>query len=57
MVTVGGSSTTGLMAACDWEMKGVAVCDISTLNWGSVYDVDAGKYEVPAEVYRAIDGE
>lgn len=57
MVTVGGSSTTDLMAACDWEMKGVAVCDISTLNWGSVYDVDAGKYEVPAEVYRAIDGE
>lgn len=57
MLTVGGSSTTDLMAACDWEMKGVAVYDVSRLNWGSVYNVDAGEYEVPAEVYRTIGGE
>lgn len=54
MLTVGGNSDVD---QCDWEMKGVGVYDLSTLNWGDKYDAEAGEYEVPAKVYRVIHGE
>ncbi|KAI9931940.1 hypothetical protein MW887_009441 [Aspergillus wentii] len=57
MLTVGGSSTDALTAACDWETKGVAVYDISSLTWGSTYDASASAYEVPSLVYDTVGGD
>ncbi|KAL1647407.1 hypothetical protein SLS58_002735 [Diplodia intermedia] len=72
MLTVGGTmdafvydvETRGAQAAainasaltCDWETKGVAVLDMSTLKWGSVFDAYAAAYRVPDDVVRAIGG-
>lgn len=41
---------------CDWESKGVAILDLSTLVWGSVYDAHAESYLVPTPVVKAIGG-
>lgn len=53
MITVGGNTTN---EKCDWEKKGVAVLDMTTVNWGSVFDADAGAYKVPRAVLGAIGG-
>ncbi|EAW07453.1 putative cell wall anchored protein [Aspergillus clavatus NRRL 1] len=55
MVSVGGASSDNL-STCDWEYKGVAMYDLSTLTWGSVYNALAPEYEVPAAIYRVIGG-
>ncbi|KAL0258908.1 hypothetical protein SLS55_006412 [Diplodia seriata] len=41
---------------CDWETKGVAVLDMSTMKWGSVFDAYAAAYRVPDAVVGAIGG-
>lgn len=57
MLTVGGAATVAnKFAPCDWQLKGVGVFDISTLIWGSVYDMNAPAYEVPAQVISTIGG-
>ena len=55
MITVGGLLYPNL-TSCDWESKGVAIYDLSTLNWGSVYSANAGAYQVPAPVVQSIGG-
>ncbi|KAF4253989.1 hypothetical protein CNMCM8812_003815 [Aspergillus fumigatus] len=55
MLTVGGASSDDL-STCDWEYRGVAIYDMSTSTWGSVYDAFAADYAVPAKVYQVIGG-
>lgn len=58
MLTVGGSLSpaNNLTEQCDWESKGVAILDLSTLQWGSAFDAYASPYEVPQNIYQEIGG-
>lgn len=53
MLTVNGVAN---VSKCDWETKGVAILDMSTMTWGSVFDANARTYEVPKQVYQVIGG-
>jgi len=54
MLTVGGNITNGL--ECDWEVKGVAVWEMSTLTWGSVFMTNLSDYQVPQRVLEFTGG-
>jgi hypothetical protein len=54
MITVGGNMTNGLV--CDWEVKGVAVWELSTLTWGSVFLTNLTDYQVPQKVLALTGG-
>ncbi|KAF2087703.1 hypothetical protein K490DRAFT_73631 [Saccharata proteae CBS 121410] len=41
---------------CDWEYKGVAIFDLTTLKWGSAFDADAASYQVPDNIVSVIGG-
>ena len=56
MITVGGLLYPNLTTTCDWESKGVAIYDLSTLTWGSVYAAGPAPYQVPAPVVQSIGG-
>jgi len=56
MITIGGSDTTKLTSACDWESKGVAILDMSTMDWGSTYTAGDEDYVVPDAVVQLIGG-
>ncbi|KAJ5578364.1 uncharacterized protein N7459_007328 [Penicillium hispanicum] len=56
MLTVGGAKYTNLTNGYDWEVKSVAILDLSTLQWGSVYNVNSGVYMVPSKIYNVIGG-
>jgi hypothetical protein len=57
MITVGGGGkSSNITSDCDWETKSLAVLDLSTIGWSSVYDAGAPAYEVPDEVVKAIGG-
>jgi hypothetical protein len=56
MVTVGGDASWDLVTGCDWELKGLAIMDMSTFEWGSVYNAYAGNYQVPSQIYSVIGG-
>jgi hypothetical protein len=54
MITVGGNiSNTGI---CDWETKGVAVLDMSTVTWGSVFQSNQSDYQLPQAVLSVTGG-
>lgn len=54
MITVGGNITN---INCDWERKGVAVLELSTIDWGSVYRTNTtSEYQVPKNVLAATGG-
>lgn len=54
MLTVGGNNTNTL--DCDWELKGVAVWDMSTLKWDSIFRTDLPDYQVPSRVLGLTGG-
>jgi hypothetical protein len=54
MITVGGNNTNGL--TCDWEVKGVAVWDLTTLTWGSVFSTNLSSFQVPEKVLGVTGG-
>ncbi|EOA85557.1 uncharacterized protein SETTUDRAFT_161884 [Exserohilum turcica Et28A] len=54
MITVGGNKTNGL--TCDWEIKGVAVWEMSTLTWGSVFMINLSNFEVPQKLLSVTGG-
>jgi Kelch motif len=57
MITVGGGGKyTNITSDCDWEVKSLAVLDLSTIGWGSVFDANAPNYEVPSAVVAVIGG-
>lgn len=57
MITVGGGGkSSDITSDCDWEQKSLAVLDLSTIGWGSIYDAEASPYEVPDAVVKIIGG-
>ncbi|ETI28220.1 hypothetical protein G647_00669 [Cladophialophora carrionii CBS 160.54] len=57
MITVGGGGkSSNISSDCDWEQKSLAVLDLSTIKWGSVYDAAAPAFEVPEAVVKVIGG-
>jgi hypothetical protein len=54
MITVGGNNTNGL--TCDWEVKGVAVWELTTLTWGSVFSTNLSAFQVPDKVLSITGG-
>jgi hypothetical protein len=56
MITVGGFSSAKINSTCDWEAKGVAILDMATMKWGSVFDAGAAPYTVPPAVVADIGG-
>lgn len=55
MITLGGAETLKL-DQCDWEVKGIAVYDISENQWGSVYVSSLTNYTIPASITSVIGG-
>jgi hypothetical protein len=53
MLTLGGNITT---LECDWEAKGIAVLDMTTITWGSVFQADAEPFKVPQRLLNTIGG-
>ncbi|TLD27443.1 host cell factor [Venturia nashicola] len=56
MLTVGGSLNMNATSGCDWEEKGVAILDLSTKQWGSVFNAKAPAYTVTQDVVNVIGG-
>ncbi|KIW24227.1 uncharacterized protein PV07_09955 [Cladophialophora immunda] len=57
MITVGGGGkSSNISSDCDWEQKSLAVLDLSTIGWSSVFDAAAPLYDVPDDVVTAIGG-
>ena len=54
MITVGGNNTNGL--TCDWEVKGVAVWELTSLTWGSVFLNNLTEFQVPQKVLSTTGG-
>ncbi|USP76833.1 hypothetical protein yc1106_04107 [Curvularia clavata] len=53
MITVGGNTP---LNECDWEVKGVAVWDLTIMQWGSVFVADALDFQVPRQLQNATGG-
>jgi hypothetical protein len=56
LLTVGGSLSTNVTETSDWETKSVAIMDISTKQWGSVYNAYAAPYQVTSDLFAVIGG-
>ncbi|KAL5365303.1 hypothetical protein BJX96DRAFT_181507 [Aspergillus floccosus] len=56
MLAVGGVASDGPMSRCDGEQTGVAVFDLTDLEWRSVYSPSAPAYQVPGPILRTIGG-
>jgi hypothetical protein len=56
MLTVGGSLNQNVTSGCDWEEKGVAIIDLSTKTWGSVFNAKAPAYTVTQDTVNVIGG-
>ncbi|KAH8719221.1 hypothetical protein GQ44DRAFT_390314 [Phaeosphaeriaceae sp. PMI808] len=57
MITTGGRNIRrNVTDYCDWELHGIAVLDMPTMTWGSVYNATRGQYEVSAGVVDKIGG-
>lgn len=55
MVTVGGNITRN-NGQCDWELKGVAFLDMTTVTWGSVFLPNTSSYQVPQKLFGVTGG-
>lgn len=56
MLTVGGNEGSSITSNCDWETKSVAIYDMATLQWGSIFTYNAPPYEVPQRLTDVIGG-
>lgn len=54
LVTVGGNITNS--RKCDWERKGLAFLDMTTITWGSVFLTNTTGFEVPQKLLGATGG-
>jgi hypothetical protein len=54
MITVGGNVSNS--QACDWEVKGVAVWELTSLTWGSVFMTNLTDYQVPQPILPFTGG-
>ena len=56
MLTVGGADSINLYDNCDWEIKGVAILNVSSIIWGSVFEANGADYRVPDQVVSLVGG-
>jgi hypothetical protein len=57
MITTGGRNIRrNVTDYCDWERHGIAVLDMPTMNWGSIYNATVGQYEVSPLIVDKIGG-
>ncbi|KAH7390995.1 hypothetical protein DE146DRAFT_151393 [Phaeosphaeria sp. MPI-PUGE-AT-0046c] len=57
MITTGGHNIRrNVTDYCDWELHGIAVLDMPTMTWGSVFNATYGEYEVSTDVVNKIGG-
>ena len=56
LLTVGGVADANVTKKCDWETKSVAIMDLSTKTWGSVYNANAAPYTVTSDLLPVIGG-
>ena len=57
MITTGGRNIRrNITDYCDWELHGIAVLDLPTMTWGSVFNATSGTYEVSSSVVDKIGG-
>ena len=56
MMTIGGTNDTNFLRGCDWETMGVALYNLNTGVWGSVYNASAGPYQVAENISQIIGG-
>ncbi|KAH7392922.1 hypothetical protein BKA66DRAFT_509939 [Pyrenochaeta sp. MPI-SDFR-AT-0127] len=57
MITTGGRNIRrNITDYCDWELHGIAVLDMPTMTWGSVFNATYGDYEVSNMVVDKIGG-
>lgn len=58
MITVGGKDSSNLdkQLPCDWEVAGIGIFNMSSLQWGSTFKSEehAGPYSVPNKVLEQI---
>jgi hypothetical protein len=54
LVTVGGNITN--IKACDWERKGIAFLDMTSVTWGSVFLTNTSEYLVSEKLLGATGG-
>ncbi|OCK74540.1 hypothetical protein K432DRAFT_429967 [Lepidopterella palustris CBS 459.81] len=55
LLTVGGSLNKTLND-CDWEVRGVAIYDLSAALWGTVFNANAPAYNVTPAIVKAVGG-
>jgi hypothetical protein len=57
MITTGGHNIRrNVTDYCDWELHGIAVLDMPSMTWGSIYNATLGQYEVSTGVVDKIGG-
>jgi hypothetical protein len=57
MITTGGHNIRrNVTDYCDWELHGIAVLDMPSMTWGSVFNATLGQYEVSAGIVEKIGG-
>lgn len=56
MITVGGIASSNVTATCDWESMGVAILDLTSMGWGSVFDSQAAPYQVNTMISDVVGG-
>lgn len=57
MITTGGHNIRrNVTDYCDWELHGIAVLDMPTMTWGSIFNATLGQYEVSKDVVDKIGG-
>jgi hypothetical protein len=56
MVTIGGRTSVNISDSCDWEFKSVAIYDLTTLEWGSVFTVSKPAYQLPPQISKVVGG-
>jgi hypothetical protein len=57
MITTGGRNIRrNVTDYCDWELHGIAVLDMPSMTWGSVFNTTLGQYEVSTGIVDKIGG-
>jgi hypothetical protein len=56
IITIGGTNDTDFLRGCDWESMGVAIYNLNSGVWGSVYNASAGPYEIVEDISTIIGG-
>jgi hypothetical protein len=57
LLTIGGNNIRqNVTGRCDWETESIAVLDLPTVTWGSVFNASAGTYELSNTMVGKLGG-